>query len=265
MLNDLREKLERGPAHIVLIDITRCELWTDRERAAQGEAFQRLLNEASAWCAPSREDHHAGEAQGEEDTRQYGDVDGFPFEEALCVPLVDFDTFYEEHRPRLVALVRKVVLEHWHDITIDPEDVVQDTMELAVREWPRIGRMTSPDGYLRRVAAKRAMRAMKKSAREVSTSTEGFLAHYDWLLMSARSPDEMGAVDLVSEVLSTLPHRQAQVLLLTADGWSDSHIGAKLDITPATVRSHRRHVKNLFTQRLASDRWQRLLGIKDED
>jgi RNA polymerase sigma-70 factor (ECF subfamily) len=197
---------------------------------------------------------------------QYGDVDGIPFVDIEdWVPLRPFAEFYAEHRPRLIALVRKVLREHWFSIDIDPEDIVQDTMEMAVRNWPRIGRMRSPDGYLRRVAAKRAVRAMKKSAREVSTSVEGLMTYFEGSLAAGaeRSPEEMVVADLVRDVLKVLPHRQAQVLLLTADGWSDSQIGESLHMRPATVRSHRRHVKKVFTQRLPPDSWRGLAGSED--
>ncbi|GGX57891.1 hypothetical protein GCM10010321_88560 [Streptomyces chartreusis] len=237
----------------------------DEELAAEREALQRLLTEArdaEAGAPPECEDLQDGQARAEETVQRYGDVDGSPFEDALVVPLPDFHDFCIEHRPRLVALVRKVVLERWRELVIDPEDVVQDTLELAVRKWPRIGRMTSPDGYLRRVAAQYAVRAMKKSAREVSTSAEGFLTLFDGV--QDRSPEDMVAGDLVREVLSSLPHRQAQVLLLTADGWSDSQIGKKLDISSATVRSHRRYVKAVFLQR-THNRRQGLSDIEDWD
>ncbi|MEW2267488.1 RNA polymerase sigma factor [Streptomyces sp. NPDC047853] len=197
--------------------------------------------------------------------QQYGNVDGIPFEWVKDLPVMDFDEFHAEHRARLVALVRKVLRECWYDVSIDPEDVVQDTMEMAVRNWPRIGRMMHPDRYLRRVAAKRALRAMEKSAREVSTSTEGFLTMFEGSLTSGaeRSPEQMVAADLVRDVLISLPHRQAQVLLLTADGWSDSEIGKSLGISAGTVRSHRRHVRKVFTQRLPISRWWGLVGVID--
>ncbi|MFD3622325.1 RNA polymerase sigma factor [Streptomyces sp. NPDC058676] len=125
--------------------------------------------------------------------------------------------------------------------------------------------MAHPDKYLRRVAAKLALRAMEKSSREVSTSAEGFLTLFDSSLTagSERSPEEMVTADLVRDILKSLPRRQAQVLLLTADGWSDSAIGKSLDMAPATVRSHRRHVKKIFAERLPSDLFWGLLGITD--
>ncbi|MFH8993106.1 LuxR C-terminal-related transcriptional regulator [Streptomyces sp. NPDC017940] len=57
-----------------------------------------------------------------------------------------------------------------------------------------------------------------------------------------------GAADC-REILAQLPHRQAQVLLLTADGWSDSQIGDQLGLSAATVRSHRRHMEKFCSER----------------
>ncbi|MEV6179979.1 sigma-70 family RNA polymerase sigma factor [Streptomyces sp. NPDC052015] len=207
----------------------------------------------------------ADRVDGDPVDQEYGDVDGIPFEWVKGMPVMNFDEFHAEHRTRLIALVRKILRECWYDVSIDPEDIVQDTMEMAVRNWPRIGRMMHPDRYLRRVAAKRALRAMEKSVREVSTSTEGFLTLFEGSLTSGieRSPEQMVAADLVRDVLKSLPHRQAQVLLLTADGWSDSEIGQSLGISPGTVRSHRRHVRKVFAERLPLGRWWGLVGVVD--
>lgn len=221
--------------------------------------FESVRQSARATVGPPSRDIASGASQGD-----FGDVDGVPFKYAeSTVPLKNFDEFYAAHRMRLFALVRKVVREYWYDVSIDPQDIVQDTMEVAIRNWPRIGRMAHPDKYLRRVAAKLALRAMEKSSREVSTSAEGFLTLFDNSLASGseRSPEEMVTADLVRDVLKSLPRRQAQVLLLTADGWSDSAIGKSLDMAPATVRSHRRHMKKVFAERLPHDRSAGLLGI----
>ncbi|MFI0980868.1 RNA polymerase sigma factor [Streptomyces sp. NPDC021093] len=200
--------------------------------------------------------------------KRYGDVDGFPFElveEHLGVQ--DFQEFCTEHRGRLIGLVRKVFRDSWFEVCLDPEDVVQDTMELAWFNWPRIGRMAHPDRYLRRVAAKKALRAMEKAGREVFVPVEGFLDSFEGMFRSAFgwSPEDLAAADRIRDVLAGLPQRQAQVLLLTADGWSDSQVGNVLGLSPATVRSHRRHMKKFLRYRLGADAegWSEALLARD--
>lgn len=236
----------------------------DRLRAQ----FYEVLCEAFAAAGLDGDRHHIGnetppeeadaadvseDAISDAQRKEYGDVDGVPFADAEeWIPLKDFDEFYREHRWRLIALVLKVMREYGYEAPIDPEDILQDTMELAVRDWPRIGRMAHPDKYLRTVASRGVHRAMKKSSREVPTSTEGLLTSFEGSLAAGveRSAEDVVVALLLNDALKSLPHRQAQVLLLTADGWSDSEIGEILNIAPATVRSNRRHVRKIVAGKL---------------
>lgn len=191
------------------------------------------------------------------------DVDGIPFDVAEASrPVKDFGEFHAEHRRRLIGLVRYVLKERGHETAIDPEDVVQDTLELAVRNWPRIGRMDKPDKYLRKVAAKRAERALEKSFREISTSDEFMNLLTEWTLGWEQSPD-MTSSTALHELLegTSLTLRQSQVFVMTVEGWTDSEIGELLDMTPATVRSHRRNVKKYFAQEHPDELKERL-GVR---
>ncbi|MFD9063295.1 RNA polymerase sigma factor [Kitasatospora purpeofusca] len=210
-----------------------------------------ILCQAHHPADPAGEDDGAGPpTPGSDGARQraYGDVDGVPFHRAEHLPVADFEEFHAEHRKRLIALVRTVLVQQgWHD-GVDVEDIVQDTLELAVLNWPRIGRMKEPGGYLRTVAVNKAYRAMGKSLREVAVSSSSLLAFFESAPAGGfeRSPEEIVTADFARDLLRSLPQRQAQVLVLTADGWTDSQIGKKLDLHPATVRSHRRYARKVL-------------------
>jgi RNA polymerase sigma factor (sigma-70 family) len=176
-------------------------------------------------------------------------------------PLRDFEQFHAEHRRRLISFVG-MILRARRISTIDAEDVVQDAFEVVFRKWDSVGRMDHPDKYLRRVAANRAQRLMDKASREVANPMEpGFLELTEWALGWERSPQEMLTADALQQLLKSLPQRQAQVLLLTADGWSDSQIGELLHLSPATVRSHRRHLQKSCRRKVKQelDAWSELL------
>ncbi|KJY32158.1 sigma-70 family RNA polymerase sigma factor [Streptomyces sp. NRRL S-495] len=223
---------------------------TEQVRARVYEALDQAEHLADA---AGEDDSATSLAAGTDRARQrtYGDVDGVPFHRAEHLPLADFGEFHAEHRRRLIALVRTVLVQQgWHD-GVDVEDIVQDTLELAVLNWPRIGRMKEPGGYLRTVAVNKAYRAMGKSLRELSVSSDSLLAFFDGSLASGfeRSPEEIVTADFARDLLRSLPQRQAQVLVLTADGWTDSQIGKMLDLHPATVRSHRRYARKVLLER----------------
>ncbi|MGW2749116.1 RNA polymerase sigma factor [Streptomyces sp. NPDC001450] len=180
--------------------------------------------------------------------------------DAMC-PLADFEEFHKAHRKWLIMFVRRLVTSR--GASVDAEDVVQDAFEVVFRKWDKVGRMLSPRGYLWRVTYNRAQRLMYKASREVANPMEaGFLELTGCALGWERSPQEMVMGDAVSQLLQSLPQRQAQVLLLTADGWTDSQIGKALDLSPATVRSHRRHLQKNCRQKVEQnlDAWSELLG-----
>lgn len=179
----------------------------------------------------------------------------------LFFPLADFETFHAEHRRRLIAFVR-VILRSRGTSVLDAEDIVQDAFEVVYRKWDEVGCMAHPDKYLRVVAARRALRLMDRAHREVANPMEpGFLELTEWALGWERTPQEMLTADALQQLLKSLPQRQAQVLLLTADGWSDSQIGELLHLSSATVRSHRRHLQKSCRRKLEQDpAWAELLG-----
>ncbi|MCX4617955.1 sigma factor-like helix-turn-helix DNA-binding protein [Streptomyces mirabilis] len=189
-----------------------------------------------------------------------GKVDGIPFEIAVeTIPLKDFDAFYTDQKRRLPALVRKVFRGRSFDGGIDPEDVVQDALVVAACDWERIGRMADPGKYVRTVAANRAERVVDKARREAWL----FVDDFESLIKGMVSVEETVSADLVRDLLARLPHRRAQVLYFTADGWTDTQIGEQLGIAPATVRAHRHQVRKVFMARLREVGWDldRALGI----
>ncbi|GHI04637.1 hypothetical protein AQI88_29575 [Streptomyces cellostaticus] len=175
--------------------------------------------------------------------------------------LRDFEEFHKEHRKWLITFVRRLVTAR--GASVDPEDVVQDALEVVFRKWDKVGRMANPRGYLWKVTYNRAHRLMYKASREVANPMKaGFLELTGWALGWERSPQEVIMADALRLLLQSLPQRQVQVLLLTADGWTDSQIGKVLDLSPATVRSHRRHLQRNCRRKVEKDlsAWSELLG-----
>ncbi|MFF5538638.1 RNA polymerase sigma factor [Streptomyces cinerochromogenes] len=176
-------------------------------------------------------------------------------------PLADFEAFHRQYRPWVTRFVGRLVAAR--RAGIDAEDVVQDAFEVVFRKWAKVGRMRNPRGYLWRVSYNRAQRLMDRASREVASAMEpGFLELTDWALGWERSPQEVVMAKALGQLLKSLPRRQAQVLLLTADGWTDTQIGKALGCSPGTVRSHRRHLQNRCRQQVEQDRgaWSELLG-----
>jgi RNA polymerase sigma-70 factor (ECF subfamily) len=113
-----------------------------------------------------------------------------------------FDTFYaREFRP-LVALT--YVLSGNPSVA---EDLAQEAMAAAYRQWSRVSRMDSPTGFVRRTASNMAASAVRRRVAEAKamlrlTSQRGVVAQLD-------VPDEQ-----FWAAVRRLPTRQAQAVAL---------------------------------------------------
>lgn len=146
-----------------------------------------------------------------------------------------FSVLIEKHWPPLVQLARSVVGE------AEAEDAVQDALVTA---WHRLGSLREPAAFpawIGRVVLRGCWRRLRRRR--------------PWLpLALVPEPrvksDPESALD-VERCLAVLAPRQRAVMHLTVvDGMSDAEIAALMDITPASVRSHRRRARERLSHLL---------------
>lgn len=146
-----------------------------------------------------------------------------------------FCALAEERWVALVRLARSVVGE------LEAEDAVQDAL---VDAWRRLGTLREPaafSAWLQRVVLRRCLGRVRRRRL--------------WLPLAAapepaaeRHPE--AALD-VERLLAALAPRQRAVMHLTVvEGMSDSEIATLMEITPASVRSHRRRARRRLGQLL---------------
>ena len=115
------------------------------------------------------------------------------------------------------------------------EDLVQDVLLKAHRQWDRIGRVDEPRAYVRRMLVNEFVSWRRKWARVVPRSD------VDVLVDELGGPDHAGQhaerAALVADI-ARLPRRQRAVIVLRyfAD-LPDNEIADILGCTPGTVRS----------------------------
>lgn len=136
----------------------------------------------------------------------------------------------EQHGP----LVRTLTV-----YTGDPQlgaDLAADALSKAAQHWTRVSRMASPGGWLHRVginAANSWFRRRLAARRALARRGPDPTVHHD--------PDTADVL-AVRQAIGRLPaRRRACVVLHHLAGLSTNEVGAALDISPATVRSHLRH------------------------
>jgi RNA polymerase sigma-70 factor (sigma-E family) len=113
------------------------------------------------------------------------------------------------------------------------EDVLQEVLIRAERNWTKISAANSPTAYLRRMIVNEFLSWRRKWARIIPQSE---------LFIADGSPDhadqQADRAELAAE-LARLPRRQRAVLVLRYYiGAPDAEIAQILDCTEGTVRSH---------------------------
>jgi RNA polymerase sigma factor (sigma-70 family) len=145
----------------------------------------------------------------------------------------EFDAFFRAEFPPLVAFLCKAGFE-----VETARDVAAEAMLHALEAWPVAG---DPRAWVRRVTGR-----LLNAAGDASGAPGN--ARADWsLLGDPRDDEELAALlekhaELI-DLLASLPGRQRMVLAWSLDGFTPAQIAEALRITPSTVRSTLRHVR----------------------
>lgn len=165
----------------------------------------------------------------------------------------DFDAFFRADFPPLVAFLCKAGFE-----AELARDIAAEAMLHALEAWPVTG---DPRAWVRRVAGR-----LFDAAGDAAGGEAAGDARADWSLLGDPHDDEelaalvekhTGLIDL----LSSLPGRQRMVLAWSLDGFTPAQIADALRITPSTVRSTLRHVR----ERLRRQQGARPGGHRDSE
>jgi RNA polymerase sigma-70 factor (ECF subfamily) len=137
----------------------------------------------------------------------------------------DFDAFFRADFPSLVAFLCKAGFE-----VETARDVAAEAMLQALESWPSID---EPRAWVRG-AAGRLLTGQAQERRE-------------WAPLDDLPDEALAALvdqhSRIIELLAQLPDQQRMVLTWSLDGFTPAEIAKALRITPATVRSNLRHVR----------------------
>jgi RNA polymerase sigma-70 factor (ECF subfamily) len=155
-------------------------------------------------------------------------------------PAVDFNAFYQEFVPTLVAFLL------WQGAGLhDAADIAQDTMTRAYQYWERI---EHPYAWARTVASRAYARRIASIEEEHPVDevpeTSPLLSDIDVAAFAERH--------VVLRVLALLPPRQRQVMAWTYDGYKPAEIAEELKIRPEAVRSNLRKARRALARHLAT-------------
>jgi RNA polymerase sigma-70 factor, ECF subfamily len=156
-------------------------------------------------------------------------------------PLESFEDFYRREQPRLLVLARALAGD------LVAEDVAQESMLLAYRQWPRISTMASPAGYVRRICAHKAVSLVRRRLSERRA-----ILRLAGRPVSTVEPLTGDREQFWAEV-RRLPRRQAQATaLFYALDLPVSEVAATLGLAEGTVKVHLSRARTELADRLAA-------------
>lgn len=137
-----------------------------------------------------------------------------------------FDSFYQHEVRGVLAVTMALTKHRW-----EAEEATQEAFLRAFREWDTVGRMASPEGWVRVVALNLA----RGRWRRIKAEARALLRLGSPLHDTPSDPETERFWDAVRD----LPPRQAQVVALTyVEDLDSTEVGRVLGISPATVRVH---------------------------
>ena len=152
-----------------------------------------------------------------------------------------FDAFYLREMRGLVALV--LVLSGNRSTA---EDVAQDAMLAAYRDWDRIATLDDPASWVRRIAANRATSALRRRSAELRALTR--LGGRRQPIPELDPPD-----DAFWAAVRGLPRRQAHAVALTyALDLSTAQVAEALGCSAGTVKQHLHRARATLAPRLST-------------
>ena len=157
----------------------------------------------------------------------------------LPLASTSFDAFYERQYPPAVRLAMALV-GRW----AVAEELAQDAFVALHPRWERISQYESPEGWIRRVVANRAVSSLRRRTIEARLLLRLVNERHEQVELPA--PDEK-----LWRAVAALPKRQAQVTALAyVDGLTSSEIAVVLACDEATVRTHLRRARVTLAERL---------------
>ncbi len=178
-------------------------------------------------------------------------VDSLVLGPATAARAASFDDFYRATFPRLVPLARALCGPAIAD------DIAQEAMLAAYRNWRRVSELAAPEAWVRRTCANLAVSAFRRRVSEVKALVRlGREVDHP-----ALSPDD----EAFWAAVRALPKRQAQTAALRyLYELSVAEIAETLDISQGSVKQHLSRARTVLVRQLRLDS-ERALGQDTEE
>ena len=152
-----------------------------------------------------------------------------------------FDAFYSREVRRLVGLAYAL-----SGSRLVADDLAQEAMLAAYKNWGDVGRLENPAAWVRRVVSNQAVSAVRRRVSEAKG-----LSRLAMRQPMADLPEIPAESEWIWHEVRRLPKRQVQVIALRYyDQLSMSEIADVLDCSKETVNTHLRRARQTLDRRL---------------
>lgn len=158
--------------------------------------------------------------------------------------LESFEAFYRRELPGLIALAYALSRSR-----LGAEDLAQEALMSAYRNWEQVGRLDKPEAWVRKVLANSAWSFLRRVKAESWAITKATLMSR-WNPMP-KMPDS--SIETWDEV-GRLSKRQAQaVVLYYVGGMTMQEIADVLGCSKESVNTHLRRARETLARRLGTE------------
>jgi RNA polymerase sigma factor (sigma-70 family) len=162
-------------------------------------------------------------------------------EEPLVSAPEPFDAFYRREIRRLVGLAYAL-----SGSRLAADDLAQEAMLAAYKNWAQVGRLENPGGWVRRVVSNQAVSAVRRRVSEAKGLGRLAIRH-----PVVDVPEISADSEWIWREVRRLPRRQIQVIALRYyDQLSMAEIAEVLDCSKETVNTHLRRARQTLDRRL---------------
>jgi len=178
-------------------------------------------------------------------------ADALVIEPASTVRAASFDDFYRTQFPQLVPLARALCGPGIAD------DIAQEALLAAYRNWRRVSQLAAPQAWVRRTCANLAVSAFRRRISELKALVRfGRTVDHPDL-----SPDD----EAFWSAVRALPVRQAQAAALRyLYDLSVAEIAETLEISEGSVKQHLSRARAVLVRQLQLDSGQ-ISGVGSEE
>lgn len=157
------------------------------------------------------------------------------------VAIASFEAFYAHMRRPLAALAY-AVSGSWSTA----DDLAQETLEAAFRDWERICSLDNPEAWVKRILLNRSVSGRRRRAAERRAR-----ARMNGASDVETLPDLTGDFERIWAEVRRLPKRQVEVIaLLYVEGLTVAEIAETLSLAKETINTHLRRARQTLSRRL---------------